>query len=169
MQYCEQKMWIDFSRSMVETFSAKVFWCGYSQIHISLPWKHAKNSIIATSKPEMLLQSNISVKRIDILIKCLEQCFCFILQLQNEKSWLFFGSSNIDRYWNVMYVWRIALSNMFTSRKMCVFTTRGVDGRPKGGPQAHPIFGTKKQVRFQQTHNQGSRQLFLTVSWDLRA
>ena len=26
-----------------------------------------------------------------------------------------------------------------------------------------------KQVRFQQTHNQGLRQLFLTVSWDLRA
>ena len=26
-----------------------------------------------------------------------------------------------------------------------------------------------KKVRFQQTHNQGLRQLLLTVSWDLRA
>ena len=27
----------------------------------------------------------------------------------------------------------------------------------------------QKQVCFQQTYNQGLRQLFLTVSWDLRA
>ena len=29
--------------------------------------------------------------------------------------------------------------------------------------------GSVKKVRFQQTHNQGLRQLLLTVSWDLRA
>ena len=29
--------------------------------------------------------------------------------------------------------------------------------------------GSMKRVRFQQTHNQGLRQLLLTVSWDLRA
>ena len=28
--------------------------------------------------------------------------------------------------------------------------------------------GSVKRVRFQQTYNQGLRQLFLTVSWDLR-
>ena len=33
-----------------------------------------------------------------------------------------------------------------------------------------PIFGTiTKEVHFQQTHNQGLLQLFLTVSWDLPA
>ena len=34
----------------------------------------------------------------------------------------------------------------------------------QGGAKASPIFGTRKQVRFQQTHNQGLRQQFLTIS-----
>ena len=32
-----------------------------------------------------------------------------------------------------------------------------------------PLFGTIKQVRFRQTYNQGLRQLFLTLSWDMCA
>ena len=39
----------------------------------------------------------------------------------------------------------------------------------RGGPGPSQFSEQQKQVRFQQTHNQGLRQLFLTVSWDLRA
>ena len=34
----------------------------------------------------------------------------------------------------------------------------------QGGPRPLSFFGTRKQVHVQQTHNQGLRQLFLTVS-----
>ena len=37
------------------------------------------------------------------------------------------------------------------------------------GARAPPVFGTTKQVRFQQMHDQGLRQLFLMLSWDLCA
>ena len=36
------------------------------------------------------------------------------------------------------------------------------------GAQALSIFGTTKKVRFSQMHHLGLRQLFLTVSLDLR-
>ena len=37
------------------------------------------------------------------------------------------------------------------------------------GARALQFLEQRKQVHFQQTHNQGLRQLFLTVSWDLLA
>ena len=42
-------------------------------------------------------------------------------------------------------------------------------GVVNGGPRPLQFLKQIKQVRFQQTLNQGFRQLFLTVSWDLRA
>ena len=45
-------------------------------------------------------------------------------------------------------------------------------GVAKGWPRGARPFQyseQQKQVRFQQMHNQGLRQLFLTMSWDLRA
>ena len=36
------------------------------------------------------------------------------------------------------------------------------------GARTHNIFKTMKKGRFPQTHNQGLRQLLLTVSWGLR-
>ena len=47
-----------------------------------------------------------------------------------------------------------------------VSNTRGGGQGEPGTPQ---FLEQRKLVRFQQTHNQGLRQLFLTVSWDLRA
>ena len=49
--------------------------------------------------------------------------------------------------------------------------TKGLDKGDQGG-EGHgslPILEQRKQVRFQQTRNQGLLQLLLTVSWDLRA
>ena len=39
----------------------------------------------------------------------------------------------------------------------------------QGGPGHSQFLKHQKQVRFQQTHNQGLRQLSLTVSWDFFA
>ena len=39
----------------------------------------------------------------------------------------------------------------------------------QGGPGPSQFLEPQTKVRFQQTHNQGLRQLLLTVSWDLRA
>ena len=38
----------------------------------------------------------------------------------------------------------------------------------KGGPGPLQFPEQREHVRFQQTHNQGLRQLFMTLSWDLR-
>ena len=40
---------------------------------------------------------------------------------------------------------------------------------PQGGPGLFQFSEPQTKVRFQQTHNQGLRQLFLTMSWDLSA
>ena len=78
-------------------------------------------------------------------------------------------------HWNSV---RFTIKNNDTRaarRKLDVHAEMGSPNLPGGadrgarGAWALPIFRAKKQVHFQQTHNQGLRQLFSTVSWDLRA
>ena len=75
----------------------------------------------------------------------------------------------------VSIFWRdfAAIGAVFTARFEGVYLRlllKGTKDLTLVGPDLPSRFSEQqKQVRFQQTHNQGLRQLFLSGSWDLRA
>ena len=71
-----------------------------------------------------------------------------------------------DRLLMIPALFSVQVSSLVSSH---FYSSQRVSKVGQGGPGLRQYLEQRKQVRFLQTDNQGSRHLFLTVFWDLGA